>query len=79
VKYNQFLYPFLKQLTYWSDYSPKMQYLCKGKTDFDESWPSRHRLPVTFRKFENTRWRRIQDGGGRHVEKSENLNIFATV
>ena len=50
----------------------KSQYLCNGTTDCDEiwhsyvSWPSRHRQSITFHKF------------GRHLEKSKNLNIFAT-
>jgi len=36
------------------------------------SGPSRHRQPI---KFQNLK---IQDGGGRHLEKSKNPNIFGT-
>jgi len=46
-------------------------------TDFDEIWYSdafgpQTPQPIKFWEFDN------QDGGGRHLEKSKNLNIFLT-
>ena len=50
----------------------------RWKERFDEIWYSdasgtrRYRQQIKIHYFEK------QDGGGRHLEKSKNLNIFAT-
>ena len=58
----------------------KWLYFGRSLTDFDEIWhddavrPSRPQKTV-----KNFKFLKIQDGGGRHLEKSKNSHISAVV
>jgi len=58
--------------------SKKMQYHRNGTTDFDEIWCSDATAPSKYQQQIKFTISKIQHGGGRHLEKLKDLNIFAT-
>jgi len=56
----------------------KSQYLRNETTDFDKIWHTDASGPPDTDSKEKISISKIQYGGGRHLEKSKNLNIFST-
>jgi len=57
----------------------KSPYLCNRSTDFDEIWHDDAHWPLTadlLLKFYFFLFLKIQDGGGRHHEKSQTLRYL---